>query len=105
MYCLCTENNEVGGVMIGSIKRLNKLCAGSGKIGAKCVYIHVCTCIHRILIIFFGERAGAVTSTRLTLSFHSAIIIAFAGIQPNIVMPMKLLLSLMFECRGSTGQF
>ena len=32
--------------------------------------VHVCTCIHRI----FAERAGAVTSTRLALSFHSASI-------------------------------
>ena len=33
------------------------------------------------------------------------LVVAFPGIQPNIVMPVKLLLSLIFECRGSTGQF
>ena len=37
--------------------------------------------------------AGPVTSIRLALSFHSAMTMAFPGIQPNIVMPMKLLLS------------
>ena len=49
--------------------------------------------------------AGPVTSIRLALSFHSAMTMAFPGIQPNIVMPMELLLLFMFERRGSTGQF
>ena len=69
--------------------------SGSGEIGAKCVHMYA--------------LAGPVTSIRLTSSFHTVIVpvlvIAFPGIQPNIVMPIKLLLSLMLECRGSTGQF
>ena len=50
---------EVGGVMIGSIKRLNKRSALDVS-----TCIHVCTCIHRT---FFAERAGPVVS-----NFHSA---------------------------------
>ena len=60
--------------------------------------VHVC--IHRI---FFAERAGAVTSIGLALTFHSASISdGLAGFQPNIniVMPMKLLLS----CLNAEGQ-
>ena len=37
--------------------------------------------------------AGPVTSIGLALSFHSVMTMAFPGIQPYIVMPMKLLLS------------
>ena len=53
--------------------------SGSGEICAKCVHMYA--------------LAGPVTSIRLALSFHSAMTMAFPGIQPNIVMPMKLLLS------------
>ena len=61
--------------------------SGSGEIGAKCVHMYA--------------LAGPMTSIRLALSFHSAM--AFPGIQQNIVMPVRLSLSFMFECRGSTG--
>ena len=66
MYCLCTENNEAGGVMIGSIKRLNKLC--DIRVGRSALNVCTCMYLHALDILWRESRSGDFNSTRFKFS-------------------------------------
>ena len=62
MSCQWYEvGGEIIGSLIGSIKRLNKLCDIRIGQDRRKMCVDVCTCIHRI---FFTDRAGPVVSIR-----------------------------------------